>query len=162
VVGLPRTSPLHRTRRQRFGFIPGIFGAESVSLNVSQVTTMPKTLRLCSWLLPALGLGMTGYFYLAAIFNDLAWFFVVIWTFFAYVLFSLAIPAAYSCTRRTVVLVALLFSVCFAFTTYFDVRFVRFTTLDFSPIEVPFVQSLVAASTWIAVRRKSRQEAQNA
>jgi hypothetical protein len=115
---------------------------------------MAKTLTICSWSLLALGVLMTGYFMLPRTTMELSWLLVTAWTFVPFILVLCAIRAADSVGRHAVVLVATLFVVGFGFSVYFDRTFIHRSTLDFSPIEVPLVQSLLTGVTWIGVRRR--------
>jgi len=114
---------------------------------------MAKTLIICSWSLLALGVVMTGYFILPCTTKELSSLLVTALNFVPFILVLGAIRAAKSVGRRAAVLVATLFVVGFGFSVYFDRSFIHLSTLDFSPIEVPLVQSLVAGATWLGVRR---------
>jgi hypothetical protein len=73
-----------------------------------------------------------------------------------WVLFRL-VRAAHSCTTRAVALVAALAVVSFGFWTYFDRRFVHVSSIDNSPVEVPFVQLLIVFVGWLAVRQLQKR-----
>jgi hypothetical protein len=99
---------------------------------------------------------VTSYFILPRTSMALKWLLATPWTFVPFILVAGAIRVAQGVGRRAIVLVATLFVVGYGFSVYFDRRFVRLSSIDLSPLEVPFVQSLVAAVTWIAVRRRRR------
>jgi hypothetical protein len=115
---------------------------------------MVKTLTICSWSILALGVLMTGYFILPRTTMELSWLLATAWTLVPFIFVFCAIKAGGSVGRRAIVLVATLFVVGFGFAVYFDRTFIHLSTLDFSPIEVPLVQSLIAGVTWIGVRRR--------
>jgi hypothetical protein len=120
---------------------------------------MSKTITFCSWSLVVVGVAMTSYFYLPSNFINLSTTLVVVWTFVPYLLFCFAICAARSSIARAVVLATLLFSVGYGFEVYFDSRFIHISTIDFSPIVIPFVQSLIAGVSWLGVRwYRAKQE----
>ncbi|MBN9693947.1 MAG: hypothetical protein J0M24_27200 [Verrucomicrobia bacterium] len=105
---------------------------------------MNITLTICSWLLVALGIAMTAWLYP----HPLA--------FLAYLFFSFAIISARRVRTRAVVLVLTLLSVCFAFWFFWD-ALVHPSTLNFIPLEIVILESLIAGATWLVVRRIERK-----
>ena len=105
---------------------------------------MAKTLTICSWLLVALGIAMT------------AWLWSYPLAFVPYLLRPFAIVAARRATTRAAVLVLTLCSVCFGFWYFWDAAHVHLSTMNFIPLEVVIVESLVAGATWLVVHRVER------
>jgi hypothetical protein len=98
---------------------------------------------------------MTGYFA-----KDIqpGWLIPVgVWMLLPYWVLLRLVRAAYSCTTRAVALVAALVVASFGFWTYFDRRFVHFSSIDNSPVEVPFEQLLIVLVGWLAVRRLQKR-----
>src|ERR1051325_1747235 len=112
------------------------------------------TFKVPFWFLLSVGVLMTGYF--ARDLNPLwtiplgGWMLVPYWLLFRW------FRAARSCTLRAAVLVALLVVVGFSFWSYFDRKFVHLSSIDNSPIEVPFEQLLLLGGGWLLVRRVER------
>lgn len=104
---------------------------------------MGITLTICSWLLVALGIAMTG------------WLYPHPWAFLSYLLFPFAIISARRVSIRAVVLVLTLLAVCVAFWVFWD-ALVRPSTLNRIPFEIVMAESLVAGATWLVVRRIKR------
>ncbi len=113
---------------------------------------MSRTLTICSWSLVALGILMTGYFFLPRPANSVVQNIVAFWVYAPYIVSFFPILAARSCAARAIVLGAVLFNVCYGFWFYFDLAFVHLTTMSDVPLTVPFVQSAVAAAAWVFVR----------
>ena len=116
----------------------------SLGLGVIRLIRMAITFTICSWLLMALGVGMTAWLYP----HPLA--------FLPYVFFPFAIVAARRDSTRAVVLLLALSSVCFGFWFFWDAAFVHLSTFNLIPFVVVVVESLVAGTTWLVVRRIER------
>ncbi len=127
---------------------------EAVSARINRQVGLPsmvKTLTICSWLLLLIGVLMTCYFILPRTRPELSWVAVTAWALLPFALILSAIRRARGVRRKATVLVAALFLVAFGFSFYFDTTYIHISPLDYSPIEVPFVQSLVAGATWLSV-----------
>lgn len=117
---------------------------------------MRTTLTVPSWFLIGLGVLITGYFA-----KDIqpAWLIPIgLWMLFPYWVLLKSIRAAHSCMPRVVALLATLAVVAFGFWVYFDRKFVHVSGMDNSPVEVPFVQLIVAVGSWLAVHRLQRRD----
>jgi hypothetical protein len=113
----------------------------SLTLVVKRRDSMAKTLTICSWLLVVLGVSMT------------AWLCPHPLAFVPYALFAFAILAARRVAVYATILVLTLFSVCVGFWFFWDAAFVHLSTLNLIPLEVAVVESLIAGTTWLVVRR---------
>src|SRR5438132_747173 len=102
---------------------------------------MATTFTVCSWLLVALGVGVT------------AWLYPNPFGFVPYFLLALAIGSTRRFGTRAVVLVLTLASVCVGFWYFWDAAFIHLSTLNFLPFEVVVLESLIAGATWLVVRR---------
>jgi len=120
---------------------------------------MRTTLTFSCSLLIALGVLMTFYFArdIKPSWQILIW----PWMLLPYLLLGLSVRCTRGLTERLIVLAATLAVVCYGFWVYFDRAFVHFSTMDFSPVEVPFEQLVVGYPIWFVVRwmhRRKRHE----
>jgi hypothetical protein len=105
---------------------------------------MATTLTICSWLLAALGAGVT------------VWLCPHPLMFLPYIFLGLAIRAACRLATRAFVLVLTLASASVGFWYCWDAAFVHRSTLNLTPLVVVVVETLVAGVTWLVVRRRER------
>jgi hypothetical protein len=105
---------------------------------------MSMTLTICSYVLVALGVLLN------------IWLFPHPLAFIPYVLLFFAARAARRSVARIVVLVVTLCSVCIGFWFCFDAAFIRLSTLNFLPLEIAVVKSLVAGLLLLAIHRLER------
>jgi len=105
---------------------------------------MAKTLTICSWLLLALGIGLSGWLYPHPL------------IFVPYVVLSFVIRTARRLTTRVCVLVFTLISVCVSFLFCWDAAFIHLSTLNSTPLVVAIVEALVAGAMCLVVRRVER------
>jgi hypothetical protein len=111
---------------------------------------MRTTLTFSCSLSIALGVLMTMYFA-----RDIkpSWqIFIWPWMLLPYLLLSLSVRGAKRLAERLIVLCATLAVACYGFWVYFDRAFVHFSSIDFSPVEVPLEQSVIAWAVWLILR----------
>jgi hypothetical protein len=99
------------------------------------------TLTICSWLLLALGIAMT------------TWLFPHPVAFIPYFCLLLAIIAARRLVTKAIVLLLTLSSVGVGFWYYWDAARIHLSTLNFTPLEVAIIESLVAGIAYSVVCR---------
>jgi hypothetical protein len=111
---------------------------------------MRANLKFPCWLVLAIGIMMTVYF---AKNMRSSWLFVLgPWALLPYLVLFFSLRRARSLAASAVVLVAALGVVCYGFWVYFDRTFVHVSSIELSPIEVPFEQLLAGIASWVIVR----------
>jgi len=111
---------------------------------------MATTLTICSWLLAALGTGVT------------VWLCPHPLMFLPYIFLGLAIRAARRLATRAFVLVFTLASASVGFWYCWDAAYVHRSTLNLTPLVVVVVESLIAGGTWRVVRHIERARHEDA
>jgi hypothetical protein len=108
---------------------------------LGRFTRMATTLTVCSWLLAALGAGVT------------VWLCPHPLMFLPYVFLGLGIRAARRIATRAFVLILTLASASVGFWYCWDAAFIHLSTLNLTPLVVVVVEAVVAGATWLVVRR---------
>ena len=102
---------------------------------------MARTLTICSWLLVALGAAVT----IGLIPHPIM--------FLPYIFLGLASSTARRLPVRAFVLALTLASVCVGFRSCWDAAYIHRSTLNFWPLNMVIVESLLAWVAWGVVRR---------
>ena len=115
---------------------------------------MLRTLRICSWAMITLNVGMTVFMNLRAMDSVYHPGIFLPFALLPYLLLAFTLHRAHARIALFVTLSGTLATLAVGFWSYFDGLFVRFTTLN-APlfIEVPLMQLVPALVAWVIARR---------